>query len=73
MYSKILAWKIPKTVKPGGLQSMGWRNSQIQLSNKTTNNYTPDSGQKGIKLANFMENTTGLSLSLSLLINKIIF
>ena len=24
-HSNILAWKIPKTEEPGGLQSMGWQ------------------------------------------------
>ena len=31
-YSSILAWKIPWTEKPGGLQSMGLRKSQTGLS-----------------------------------------
>ena len=33
-YSSILAWKIPWTEKPGGLQSMGSRKSQTRFSNK---------------------------------------
>ena len=32
-HSIILAWEIPWTEKPGGLQSMGWQESQTQLSN----------------------------------------
>ena len=32
-YSSILAWKIPWTEGPGGLQSMGLQKSQTQLSN----------------------------------------
>ena len=24
-HSKMLAWRIPKTEEPGGLQSMGWQ------------------------------------------------
>ena len=28
----ILAWKIPRTEEPGGLQSMGLEKSQTQLS-----------------------------------------
>ena len=32
-YSHILAWKIPWTEKPGGLQSMGSQKSQTRLSN----------------------------------------
>ena len=30
--SSVLAWKIPWTEKPGGLQSMGSQKSQTQLS-----------------------------------------
>ena len=30
--SGIFAWEIPWTEEPGGLQSMGWRKSSIQLS-----------------------------------------
>ena len=33
--SSILAWKIPGTVKPGRLQSMGSQKSQTQLSEHT--------------------------------------
>ena len=33
-HSSILAWEIPWTEEPGGLQSMG-HESQIQLSNET--------------------------------------
>ena len=32
-HSTILAWKIPWTEKPGGLQSMGSKKIQTQLSN----------------------------------------
>ena len=31
----IIAWKISWTEKPGGLQSMGLQNNQIQLNDKT--------------------------------------
>ena len=31
-YSSILAWRIPWTEEPGGLQSMGLKKSQTQLS-----------------------------------------
>ena len=31
-HSSILAWKIPWTEEPGGLQSMGSQKSQTQLS-----------------------------------------
>ena len=31
-YSSILAWEIPWTEEPGGLQSMGLQKSQTQLS-----------------------------------------
>ena len=32
-HSSILAWEIPWTEKPGGLQSMGLQKNQMQLSN----------------------------------------
>ena len=32
IYSSMLAWEIPWTEEPGGLQSMGLQKSQIQLS-----------------------------------------
>ena len=32
--TSILAWRVPRTEEPGGLQSMGLQKSQIQLSNK---------------------------------------
>ena len=32
IHSSILAWEIPWTEKPGGLQSSGLKKSQIQLS-----------------------------------------
>ena len=34
-YSSTLAWKIPWTAEPGGLQSMGVATSQIRLSDFT--------------------------------------
>ena len=34
-HSSILAWRVPWTEEPGGLQSMGLQRSQIQLSNFT--------------------------------------
>ena len=37
-YSSILAWEIPWTEEPGGLQSMGLQKSETQLSDHTTNN-----------------------------------
>ena len=33
-HSRILAWKIPWTEKPGGLQYMGLQKSQIQLNSR---------------------------------------
>ena len=33
-HSSILAWKIPWTEEPGGLQSMGLRKSRTQFSNE---------------------------------------
>ena len=41
-HSSILAWKIPWTVEPDGLQSMGSQKSQTQLSD-----YTIIEGQRG--------------------------
>ena len=35
-HSSILAWRIPWTVEPGGLQSMGSQKSQTQFSDYTT-------------------------------------
>ena len=35
-HSSILAWEIPWTEEPGGLQSMGSQKSQKQLSDQTT-------------------------------------
>ena len=32
-HSSVLAWRIPWTEEPGGLQSMGFTKSQIRLSN----------------------------------------
>ena len=34
-HTSILAWEIPCTEEPGGLQSMGLRKSWIRLSNQT--------------------------------------
>ena len=31
-HSRILAWEIPRTEEPGGLQSMGSQKNQIPLS-----------------------------------------
>ena len=31
-HSSVIAWKIPWTEKPSGLQSMGWQKNQTQLS-----------------------------------------
>ena len=35
-HSNILAWEIPLTKEPGGLQSMGSQKSQTQFSEKRT-------------------------------------
>ena len=35
-HSSILAWEIPWTEEPGGLQSMGSLKSQTRLSDRTT-------------------------------------
>ena len=38
-HSSILAWKIPWTEEPDGLQSMGSQNSRTQLSETTNKNH----------------------------------
>jgi len=35
-HSSILAWEIPRTEKPGSVQSMGLQKSETQLSDSTT-------------------------------------
>ena len=46
-HPSILAWKIPRTEEPGGLQSMGSQKSQAQLSEHTHtyNKYLMKSGK----------------------------
>ena len=39
-HSSILAWSIPWTEEPGGLQSMGSQKSQTRLSDSTTTKTT---------------------------------
>ena len=34
-HSSILAWEIPWTEKPGGIQSMGWQKNWTQLLNSS--------------------------------------
>ena len=36
-HSSILAWEIPRTKEPGGLQSVGSQKSRTQLSNLNNN------------------------------------
>ena len=36
-HSSILAWEIPWTEEPGGLQSLGSQKSQTRLNDSTTN------------------------------------
>ena len=36
LYVSILAWEIPWTEEPGGLQTMGSQMNKIQLSDSTT-------------------------------------
>ena len=42
-HSSILAWRIPWTEEPDGLQSMGLQKSQAQLTDKKTNKQKPKS------------------------------
>ena len=37
-HSSILAWEIPRTEEPGGLQPMGSKESQTRLRDKTATN-----------------------------------
>ena len=39
-HASILAWEIPWTEGPGGLQSMGWQKSLAQLRDYTTTKIT---------------------------------
>ena len=50
VHSNILAWEIPLTEEPGGLQFMGLQNSQAQLS--TTRPLQCNRGTKGDYLGN---------------------
>ena len=43
-HSSILAWEIPRTEEPGGLQSMGSQKSRVQLSNYTAITTNPKAG-----------------------------
>ena len=45
-YFSILAWGIPWTEEPGGLQSMGLQKSQIRLSNSTKTQQFKNSSHK---------------------------
>ena len=38
-HSSILAWEIPGTEEPGGLQSMGWQKSQTRLRNNNSHHF----------------------------------
>ena len=61
-HSSILAWGIPWTEEPGGLQSMGPQECQIQSSNsrRTTNNsLAPGVTQRGCS------HTIGLNFQIS--------
>ena len=40
-HSAILAWEIPRTEEPGGLQSMGWQRVRHDLVTKTTTTNGP--------------------------------
>ena len=77
-HSSVLAWEIPWTEEPGGLQSMGWQKSQTQLSSnnnkhqhvivnleqkKTTNKFS----QKSITIT-LLISSFPTSLSLDLLV-----
>ena len=46
MHSSILAWEIPWTEEPGGLESIGSQKSWVRLTNKTTTSSTYTSVKK---------------------------
>jgi len=53
-HSSILAWEIPQTEEPGGLQSMGAQKSQTQLSDSTAMrcyNYLPVPQMRKLRLS----------------------
>ena len=53
-HSSILAWEIPQTEEPGGLQSMGAQKSQTQLSDSTATrcyNYLPGPQMRKLRLS----------------------
>ena len=46
-HPRILAWRIPRTEEPGGLQSMGWQSvehDRVTLSHTHTHTHTPLEG-----------------------------
>ena len=51
-HSIILAWKIPRTEEPAGLQSMGSHRVRLNLATKTTTTYTNYLDSKKIKPVN---------------------
>ena len=49
---RILAWEIPRTEEPAGLQSMGSHRVRLNLATKTTTTYTNYLDSKKIKPVN---------------------
>ena len=47
-HSSILAWRIPWTEEPGGLQCMGSQKSRTRLCNYTTSLASPAPAQQGL-------------------------
>ena len=51
IYSRVLAWTLPWTEEPGGLQSLGFQKSQTQLSTRT---HTFEINMNGLMLSWFV-------------------
>ena len=51
-HSSILAWRIPWTEDPGGLQSTGSQKSRTRLSDEHPGNYLPEGPDAGTDLGN---------------------
>ena len=61
-HSCILAWRIPGTEKPGGLQSLAWQRSQTQLSDQTTTIATKNQSH-GSRITPNSKKTNKMSIS----------
>ena len=64
-HSSILAWRIPWTEEPGGLQSMGLQKNRTQLGDQTTNSNKLHAVSKTVLTAVCMVGICQLHLHLS--------